>query len=442
MGFHIRWRDLRVPDAVTAPKKGRIKSGKKRVEMAMYEDCLALYRELKEKNSKRISQGVNDYSLMNALLDANDEVRLHSRFIFSMLNPEGDHYCGARFLRTFLHVLSPMMEGFIDLERAQVYKEKGAVDLIIHDDKNFVIVENKLLAIDQKHQITRYIQFVGKEYFLYETDFSKNLAVVYLSKKRSQPADGAASLIGFKVEPGKLVWEGLPETQREKFKFLERSFPIGTEIPFFHYSYFPMLERWVEECVLLSPKGAVRNAFEEYRVILRRLNPLKGGRNILSLDQYVMNMEKSAQVEMLEFMIDARKALAAYIAAKLHFELGELFGDDVIAQNDCFRSFTVKALLTWLKGSKRSKERWKNIGFCYKNSEGRKVALVFATDCIYFGICQDRIGNSRPEERLPGGNHRKLLLEDKKGLYVLLEEARTRKERLKGEARSLEAVQG
>ena len=39
--------------------------------------------------NKQKSRGLNDYNIFTSLLKANDEVRLHSRFIYSLLNPEG-----------------------------------------------------------------------------------------------------------------------------------------------------------------------------------------------------------------------------------------------------------------------------------------------------------------------------------------------------------------
>ncbi|WP_442499274.1 PD-(D/E)XK nuclease family protein [Methylobacter sp. sgz302048] len=145
------------------------------MEAQKIEECLAVYQDLKANNKNLIEQGVHDYSLINSLLKSNDEVRLHSRFIFSMINPDGLHYCGNEFLKFFLDLLPGELKSFIDPESARVFKEKGKIDLLIHDDNNFLIVENKLSAVDQKYQITRYIQYIQKEFFEGREDISSNI---------------------------------------------------------------------------------------------------------------------------------------------------------------------------------------------------------------------------------------------------------------------------
>ncbi|RXJ73517.1 hypothetical protein CS022_09830 [Veronia nyctiphanis] len=41
------------------------------------------------------------YNLFNVLRSAHDEVRLHSRFLADLLNPEGRHQHGRSFLELF-----------------------------------------------------------------------------------------------------------------------------------------------------------------------------------------------------------------------------------------------------------------------------------------------------------------------------------------------------
>lgn len=263
--------------------------------MHKIEECLVIYQDLKAKNKELIKQGVHDYSLINALLKANDEVRLHSRFIFSMINPDGLHYCGNQFLKVFLGLLPKKLKSFIYPENAKVFKEKGSIDLLIHDDNNFLIVENKLNAVDQKYQITRYIQYVQyvqKEFFENREDISSNIAVIYLSKTKKEPSQKSESLIGFKLEIGTLHWEGSPVMLGPLLSF---NLTPGAKIPFVHFSYFPELQEWVSNCTKLAPAGGRKNAFEEYQIILEQLNTNKPWRKVLSLDQYALNLPEDEQ---------------------------------------------------------------------------------------------------------------------------------------------------
>jgi hypothetical protein len=78
--------------------------------------CAAFSGYLKYQSDKKqkIDDGVNDYSLLSSLLSINDEVRLHSRFIYSLINPNGSHYCDSLFLKEFL-TLIPQAEHLISL---------------------------------------------------------------------------------------------------------------------------------------------------------------------------------------------------------------------------------------------------------------------------------------------------------------------------------------
>ena len=122
-------------------------------------ECDKLFQEVeyaREIQNKQKSRGLNDYNIFTSLLKANDEVRLHSRFIYSLLNPEGNHYQGTLFLESFIKEIG-LGDFGIDIHNASVYVEYGNIDLYITDDEKHIIIENKIWAKDQKYQIIRYI---------------------------------------------------------------------------------------------------------------------------------------------------------------------------------------------------------------------------------------------------------------------------------------------
>ncbi len=129
-----------------------------------FSTLLNQYRGFEQQRSEQIKAGMHDYCLLTSVLPANDEERLHSRFIYSMVNPAGLHYQGSKFLRIFLQQLPQALRDFIKLEQAMVVREKGQIDLLIHDGERYLIIENKLNATDQKYQITRYIKHVREKY--------------------------------------------------------------------------------------------------------------------------------------------------------------------------------------------------------------------------------------------------------------------------------------
>jgi len=388
------------------------------LEAQKLEECLGIYQNLKAENKRLINQGVHDYSLINSLLKANDEVRLHSRFIFSMINPDGLHYCGNKFLKVLLGLLPAELKNFIDLENAKVSRERGNIDLLIHDDNNFLIIENKLNAVDQKYQITRYIQYIQKEFFEDRKDIYSNIVVVYLSKSRKEPSQNSKSLIGFRLEGGMLHWKDIPENELQLLSSI--SFPSGAKIPFVHFSYFPMLQNWAIRCAELAPPDSRKNAFEEYQKILERLNTDKPWRKILSWDQYAQSLPEDKQKIIYELMVESRKTLIAFVSQKLLLEITKIFGEKTINEHGEYNAFTKESIEKWLQ-QKGHKDNWKNIGFSITDQNGQRVGFVLGVHFAYFGTYDEANSISSAENKrknqVLGQKVRELLLNDREGIY-------------------------
>ena len=147
---------------------------------------------LRERQQQQKSKGLNDYCLLASVLGVNDEVRLHTRFIYSLLNPRGGHYQGTKFLELFLREIGKATEGekWLNLDNVTVEKEvcpahpQSQIDLLIHDGKRFIVIENKLNAIDQKQQVQRYIEAVQAAY----APAPEDILFIYLSKGRERPS--------------------------------------------------------------------------------------------------------------------------------------------------------------------------------------------------------------------------------------------------------------
>lgn len=148
----------------------------------MLEEFFAHYRNFDRERRVQRDAGTNYYSLLAALLRVNDEVRLHSRFLYSMLDPDGKHNKGSRFAQHFIAVLS--FPNWLDWPRLTVQRETGHIDLYLTGSPRHVIIENKLDALDQPAQIKRYVDQIVVEK---EIDADDVLAV-YLSKGRGAPS--------------------------------------------------------------------------------------------------------------------------------------------------------------------------------------------------------------------------------------------------------------
>ncbi|OUT19580.1 hypothetical protein B9N60_01295 [Campylobacter concisus] len=138
-----------------------IKSRKEDFEK-LFADMSKGYMAAKAEADRQRAMGKHDYNIFTLFHDFSDEVNLHSNFIASLLDPNGDHYKGDIFLKLFLETCG--IDDFsIDTSRATVFKEFKHIDIYISDGKKHIILENKVYAKDQPTQIARYIEAIKKE---------------------------------------------------------------------------------------------------------------------------------------------------------------------------------------------------------------------------------------------------------------------------------------
>ena len=117
------------------------------------------YMAAKAQADRQRAMGKHDYNIFTLFHGFSDEVNLHSNFIASLLDPNGDHYKDDLFLKLFLEMCG--IDDFgIDTSIATVFKEFKHIDIYISDGKKHIILENKVYAKDQPTQIARYIETI------------------------------------------------------------------------------------------------------------------------------------------------------------------------------------------------------------------------------------------------------------------------------------------
>lgn len=101
------------------------------------------------------------FNLFTLLRSGSDEVRLHSRYLAFLLNPQGAHAAGGKLLQLLLDALN--IEGF-DCRDVTVEVEYRNIDILIRNAKRqAIIIENKLYADDQEAQLYRYLKTLQVE---------------------------------------------------------------------------------------------------------------------------------------------------------------------------------------------------------------------------------------------------------------------------------------
>ena len=109
--------------------------------MEDYKDYFEKIKLFKMEQDKQKQRGLNNYNILTSVLNKSDEVRLHSRMIFSFLNPNGTHYQGTLFLEKFLDIIN--VDGFnINTRNCSVYKEYQNIDLYITDMSTLFHIKN------------------------------------------------------------------------------------------------------------------------------------------------------------------------------------------------------------------------------------------------------------------------------------------------------------
>lgn len=152
--------------------------------MEKYKHFFEDISKFQNEQQKRKNRGLNDFNILQTVFsNISDEVRLHSRMIFSFLDINGTHYQSNLFLNKFLEVLD--IDNFqFNTEKYFIYKEYKYIDLYLTDGKKHIIIENKIYADDQENQIQKYIHTIKNE----NSNLSHNdILVIYLTLDRKEP---------------------------------------------------------------------------------------------------------------------------------------------------------------------------------------------------------------------------------------------------------------
>lgn len=243
------------------------------MEFVKSKDLLPFFSAYLEFDAVRLDKmknGENDYNLIESLRTINDEVNLHSCFLYSLLKPNGKHYQGNLFAKNFMEILG--YADWLEWDSLKVYRERNHFDLYLTDGTRHVVIENKLNAPDQKCQIERYVNKVS----LYRAVY-KDILIIYLSKGRENPAD--ESLGRLKIVPyGDGDIGHLLVTEDNTPKAIYKNCHYGKEIIL-----------WIDRC--LNNVNHIPNlafALKEYRQIIELITK-KYTKKIMDLEDFLVD---------------------------------------------------------------------------------------------------------------------------------------------------------
>jgi hypothetical protein len=143
--------------------------------------------EIIEYKYQKINENsIENFNIFSILRRENDEVNLHSRFIYELLNPKGLHNQRDIFLKIFLDEIN--IEYNVNI--FEVYKEQYNIDILLKSKNQVIIIENKIDTQDHSNQLNRYVDIIKKQG--YNED---EIKVIYLTLYGEEPNEFIEDII-------------------------------------------------------------------------------------------------------------------------------------------------------------------------------------------------------------------------------------------------------
>lgn len=221
------------------------------------------------------------FNVFSLLRQEDDEVNLHSRFIFELLNPQGTHGMGTAFLERFL---AQVGLATFDLTSATVQREYQNMDIFIANDaRQAIILENKLYAPDQPGQLVRYYKAVRKAGY-------QDVSVLYLTLYGDAPGSESAGNLDEEVVT---------------------------------LSYADDVRDWLAACMEAAVSyPVIRETLVQYQRLVEGLTGQAGGRKLMDVkalltDEESLSAAMSISQALIEVKIDVQFAFWLSLEEKL-----------------------------------------------------------------------------------------------------------------------------
>lgn len=197
------------------------------------------------------NDGKEKFNIFTCLMDSSEEVNLHSRFISSLLDPQGNHGLGFAPINIILKTLNSSFQ--YNQETIEVipsfsnWSEYKEIDILLIDRKtNYaIIIENKINACDSNHadegQLERYYRRIIEE----DKIPQENVEVYYLTIDGHEPSEESVSTSS--------RYKDLPD--------IVRCITYGNEIT-----------QWLQQCMQIAcDKPYLRETIAQYINLIKEM---------------------------------------------------------------------------------------------------------------------------------------------------------------------------
>lgn len=248
---------------------------------------------------KILDESKSDFNIFQTIANPYDEMNLHSKFIYTILN---EKKYGYEFLLSFLKNigldLADIDKSSIKIEREKAVPD-GRLDIYIefkaNDELYSIAIENKIYAGDQNKQLDRYLDYLdainkGKEKYLY-----------YLTLDGHDPSSESCSNLS----------------------------------KFINISYSENILNWIGEAISISAKEAkLREVLVQYEELLEKIC----GKDIdytMEIKDYILknadnyDFAKSLETGLAEARVELQDKFWKRLEARLEEHLSREYGLDM-----------------------------------------------------------------------------------------------------------------
>ena len=218
-----------------------------------------------EKDIKKADR----FNIFYALHKEHDEVRLHSRFISYLLDPNAGHQKGSYFAEIFVNDVLRFKYEFDFFKDYEVRpneidkREYEEIDILIVNRrlKKAIILENKIFAKDSNHYHKK-----------------DNLSQVGQLSRYYKVISGTDYGFRFKDNNIKMVYLTLKEPNRKSFDDSKKSIPESIKIKVIYYRQ--EIIKWLEKCIVgidLRDKGDdavnvfLKKIINQYLILVKKM---------------------------------------------------------------------------------------------------------------------------------------------------------------------------
>ena len=260
------------------------------------ENLIDKVKLINEKYEKVLNAGEGRFNIFSILRNDHDEVNLHSKFIYELINPLGSHNQGDIFLKIFLKQMNIELDG---LEDVRVNREYKFIDILIRTNNRAIIIENKIWAGDQDMQLKRYRDEMINEGFTSKNN--KNIDIIYLTINGVNPQEYSS--------------DGVP---KEIIKCI---------------SYSEDINEWLDDCIREAAKlPKLREALFQYQsLVLKITGNTKMNENITDIKNVIVegnNLQLAENIGMalIEAKVDIQYEFWEKLKASLNKSLADCRG--------------------------------------------------------------------------------------------------------------------